>query len=100
MDNFKIKGAILAKVRQETPDDFQYIRLLNAMEQMNMYARRLGVTVDVVDIETKIENPRFRIYVLTVDCDRDVGNALSMKLISLQKFTSVVCEIYQLEIAE
>lgn len=100
MDNFKIKGAILAKVRQETPDDFQYIRLLNAMEQMNMYARRLGVTVDVVDIETKIENPRFRIYVLTVDCDRDVGNALSMKLISLQKFTSVVCELYQLEIAE
>lgn len=100
MDNFKIKGAILAKVRQETPDDFQYIRLLNAMEQMNMYARRLGVTVDVVDIETKIENPRFRIYVLTVDCGRDVGNALSMKLISLQKFTSVVCEIYQLEIAE
>lgn len=100
MDNFKIKGAILAKVRQETPDDFQYIRLLNAMEQMNMYARRLGVTVDVVDIETKIENPRFRIYVLTVDCDRDVGNALSMKLINLQKFTSVVCELYQLEIAE
>jgi len=100
VENFKIKGAILAKVRQETPDDFQYIRLLNAMEQMNMYARRLGVTVDVVDIETKIENPRFRIYVLTVDCDRDVGNALSMKLISLQKFTSVVCELYQLEIAE
>lgn len=100
MENLKVKGALLEKVKASTSDDFQYIRLLNVLEKANAYLRQLGVVVDVVDIATDVQTVRFSIFTLFVDCDREVANALEMRLINIQKFTKPVAELYQVEVAE